>query len=131
MSERTNETSGDMPIGEIPIDVFDTEADSEGVTSVAAGIREFEIQLGDGGGELDIDVLQGGGAEVEEDGTIIADEVTVITDENSGATIIDEMVAIVRPDGTEIYDQTISTIDADGTYTVLGEEVSVVEGGSV
>lgn len=81
-------------------------------------------------GEFDLDVLQGSGAEVLEDGTIVADVVTVTVSEDSpDYAVVDEVVGIVTPDGTEITEERVSILGPDGEFEVLADDVAVeVEG---
>jgi len=131
--------ANNFDIGDIAIDVLDTD-DAEGSAStVSGGVADFDVTVDaiEAGGESasaeaveyeigNLDFLEAGGAEVAEDGTIVADRVSVVTDEKTGVVLIDELVGIISPDGTEIYDETISTIDADGNFAVLGEGLEVV-----
>ena len=75
--------------------------------------------------EFAMDITQSASADVAEDGSIVSDIVTTVVDEESGVTLIDEVVAVVAPDGTTVADETVSVIDADGTFGVLAEGIEV------
>jgi len=110
-SEETDE-SGAKPEGSLA--AFDVD--------VAADFAERPVK-----GEFDIDVMQGSGAEVSEDGTIVADMVTVTMDEDNGFAVIEEVVGVLTPDGTQITEDRVSVLDPDGNLTVMADEVEVTE----
>jgi len=122
--------SEDIEVGELGVGEPDTrnetlvEPDVTEVFDVVVDTDETDHSRDD---EFAMDVTSASAADVDEDGTIVADVVTAVVDEASGATMIDEVVGVVTPDGTEIADERVSVIDADGNFAVVAEGVEVVE----
>jgi hypothetical protein len=130
MGNEDIERAGDgMPdLGEI--DILETEAAGSGA---GVGLTAFDVDVKadfaapSKEDEFAMDVLTSGAAEVAEDGTIVADVVTASYDEESGITIIEEVLGVVAPDGTEIVEETVGVIDADGNYVELSGSVDAIE----
>ena len=104
--------SGATPEGSL--DAFDVD--------VAADFADRPVS-----GEFDIDVMEGVGAEVSEDGSIVTDMVTVTMDEESGFAVIEEVVGVLTADGTQITEDRVSVLDPEGNLTVMADEVEVTE----
>ena len=116
---------GDLAIGE-PDEANETSvaSDLESAFDVTVDTDETDHSKDD---EFAMDVLQGSSASVDEDGTIVANVVTAVVDEETGIAIIDETTGVVMPDGSEIADETVAIIDAEGNFVVVAEDVDVSE----
>jgi hypothetical protein len=120
--------SEDIEVGDLGVGEPDTanetmvEPDVTEVFDVVVDTDETDHSRDD---EFAMDVLQASAASVAEDGTIVADVVTAVVDEESGVAMIDEVVGVVTPDGTEIADERMSVIDPEGNFAVVGEEIEV------
>lgn len=75
----------------------------------------------------DIEVVEAYSEEVEEDGTIVAEEVLAAIDPETGEAVIDDIVAVSAPDGSGFVEETVTAVDADGNVEVLADEVEVFE----
>ncbi len=122
--------NGDIEIGELGIG----EPDTANATVITAGLgADFDVAVDTDDtdhshdDEFAMDITQSAWADVAEDGSIVGDIVTTVVDEESGVTLIDEVVAVVAPDGTTVADETVSVIDADGSFGVLAEGIDVVD----
>jgi hypothetical protein len=71
-----------------------------------------------------IDIL-----EVNGQGVVVIDDVTIVTDDE-GDLMIDETVAIFDEDGDIVLDETITIIDAEGNV-VVAESLTIVDGGEL
>ena len=68
-------------------------------------------------------------AEVEEDGTLVVDDLVAEVDAEGNIVAADELVEIDLPDGTVILDETFSVADEDGDLVVIDEETTVLTPG--
>ena len=72
-----------------------------------------------------MDELDATFVEVTQDGDVVSETVTAITDEDSGVTAVDDIVAVESADGSVLVDETVSSaIDADGNSTIVSESVA-------
>jgi len=81
--------------------------------------EEFDIQVGD------IEVFEGIETGVTEDGSAVADMITVVVNEETGEAVIEEVIGIVTADGTEIVEEIHGVVDAAGEFHLVSDEVEV------
>ncbi len=129
MSEIAKAGDGMPDIGEL--NIGEVEIDDESGAPGAEGLEVFDVDVDTdlssrpARDEFAMDVLAGSSAGVDEDGTIVADVVSVTMDEETGYAVIEEVVGIVTPDGTEITEETVSVLDPEGNLAVLADDVAV------
>ena len=80
---------------------------------------------GDDGEVADLESVEIITAEVEEDGTIVVDDLVAEVDAQGNIVATDELVEIDLPDGTVILDETFSVADENGELVVIEEDTTV------
>lgn len=116
-------------IGEL--NILEAHEDDQGTGDDGGSLAPFDVKVdADFAGrsaqdEFALDVLESSGAEVSEDGTIVSDVLTVLVDDESGFTVIDEVIGVSSPDGTQITEERISVVDPEGNYSVISDDVDV------
>lgn len=78
-------------------------------------------------GEENIEVVEVSDTEIEDDGTIVGEDMIAAVDTETGEALVDDVVVVETPDGVVIAEETISVVDADGDVEVLSDEVIVEE----
>jgi hypothetical protein len=79
--------------------------------------------------ENDLESVEIVTAEVEEDGTIVIDDLVAEVDGQGNVVATDELVEIDLPDGTVIMDETFSVANEEGELVVIDEETIVLTPG--
>jgi hypothetical protein len=74
----------------------------------------------------DLETIEVVTAEVEDDGTIIVDDLVAEVDGDGNVVATDELVEIDLPDGTVIVDETFSVADESGELVMIDEETTVL-----
>jgi hypothetical protein len=64
---------------------------------------------------------------VDDDGTIVVDDLKALVDEEGNVLATDETIAVETPDGTIVVDEVIAVADDDGDLVAIEEDVVVVE----
>lgn len=75
----------------------------------------------------EIDVVEAFTEEVEDDGTVVAEDIIAAINPETGEAVIDDVVAVTAPDGSGFVEETVTTVDADGNVEVIADEVDVFE----
>jgi hypothetical protein len=85
-------------------------------------------EAGAGGGKetADLETVEVITAEVEEDGTIVIDDLVAEVDRDGNIVATDELVEVDLPDGTVIFDETFSVADEDGDLVTIDEDTTIV-----
>jgi hypothetical protein len=95
---------------------------------VSDGPQSDETGAGEGddqGETADLESVEIITAEVEEDGTVVVDDLVAEVDAQGNIVATDELVEIDLPDGTVILDETFSVADESGELVLIEEDTTV------
>jgi hypothetical protein len=64
---------------------------------------------------------------VDDDGTVVVDDLKALVDEDGNVLATDETIAVEGPDGTVVIDEVLAVADDDGELVAVEEDVTVIE----